>query len=162
MFVHSAAEMRTKFHIMQAKLIMSIWCFTVHCDLWKLCEGSLTALVPGGGPLLPPLHPGAEHVGGGRVEVPHLQAQPRGLAGELHLGVGGLPHLDLVLELLQQQTQISLLSLQTIMLALYLAGCGPGWGTAHDVAIIVILHHGLLPSMELPRKLPVYIRTYSL
>ena len=34
MFVHSAdklAEMRTKFHVIQAKLIMSVWCFTVHC-----------------------------------------------------------------------------------------------------------------------------------
>ena len=33
MFVHSAdklPEMRTKFHIIQAKLIMSVWCFTVH------------------------------------------------------------------------------------------------------------------------------------
>ena len=33
MFVHSAdklAEMRTKFHVIQAKLIMSVWCFTVH------------------------------------------------------------------------------------------------------------------------------------
>ena len=32
MFVHSAdklAEMRTKFHVIQAKLIMSVWCFTV-------------------------------------------------------------------------------------------------------------------------------------
>ena len=36
MFVHSAdklAEMRTKFHVIQAKLIMSVWCFTVHCDI---------------------------------------------------------------------------------------------------------------------------------
>ena len=35
MFVHSAdklVEMQTKFHIIQAKLIMSVWCFTVHCD----------------------------------------------------------------------------------------------------------------------------------
>ena len=34
MFVQSAdklAEMRTKFHIIQAKLIMSVWCFTVQC-----------------------------------------------------------------------------------------------------------------------------------
>ena len=34
MFVHNAdklAEMRTKFHIIQAKLIMSVWCFTVQC-----------------------------------------------------------------------------------------------------------------------------------
>ena len=34
-FVHSAdklAEMRTKFHIIQAKLIMSVWCFTVQCN----------------------------------------------------------------------------------------------------------------------------------
>ena len=34
MFVHSAdklAEMRTKFHVIQAKLIMSVWCFTVQC-----------------------------------------------------------------------------------------------------------------------------------
>ena len=32
MFVHSAvAEMQTKFYVIQAKLIMSIWCFTVHC-----------------------------------------------------------------------------------------------------------------------------------
>ena len=33
-FVHSAdklAEMRTKFHIIQAKLITSVWCFTVQC-----------------------------------------------------------------------------------------------------------------------------------
>ena len=31
--MHSAdklAEMRTKFHVIQAKLIMSVWCFTVH------------------------------------------------------------------------------------------------------------------------------------
>ena len=36
MFVQSAdklAEMRTKFHIIQAKLIMSVWCFTVQCSL---------------------------------------------------------------------------------------------------------------------------------
>ena len=36
MFVHSAdklAEMRTKFHIIQAKLIMSVWCFTVQCHV---------------------------------------------------------------------------------------------------------------------------------
>ena len=36
MFVHSAdklAKMRTKFHFIQAKLIMSVWCFTVHCCL---------------------------------------------------------------------------------------------------------------------------------
>ena len=36
MFVHSAdklAEMRTKFHVIQAKLIMSVWCFTVQCYL---------------------------------------------------------------------------------------------------------------------------------
>ena len=36
MFVHSAdtlAEMQTKFHIIQAKLIMSVWCFTVQCSL---------------------------------------------------------------------------------------------------------------------------------
>ena len=35
MFVHSAdklAKMRTKFHIIQAKLIMSVWCFTVQCQ----------------------------------------------------------------------------------------------------------------------------------
>ena len=35
-FVHSAdklAKMRTKFHFIQAKLIMSIWCFTVQCPL---------------------------------------------------------------------------------------------------------------------------------
>ena len=34
MFVHSTsklAETRTKFHIIHAKLIMSVWCFTVHC-----------------------------------------------------------------------------------------------------------------------------------
>ena len=33
MFVHSTnklAETRTKFHIIHAKLIMSVWCFTVH------------------------------------------------------------------------------------------------------------------------------------
>ena len=33
-FVHSAdkvAEMWTKLHVIQAKLIMSVWCFTVHC-----------------------------------------------------------------------------------------------------------------------------------
>ena len=32
MFVHSAdklAEMRTKFHVIQAKQIMSVWCVTV-------------------------------------------------------------------------------------------------------------------------------------
>ena len=35
-FVHNAdklAEMRTKFHIIQAKLIMSVWCFTVQCNV---------------------------------------------------------------------------------------------------------------------------------
>ena len=35
MFVHigdKLAEMRTKFHVIQAKLIMSVWCFTVHCN----------------------------------------------------------------------------------------------------------------------------------
>ena len=42
-FVHSAdklAEMRTKFHIIQAKLIMSVWCFTVHCEhyMWTFCH----------------------------------------------------------------------------------------------------------------------------
>ena len=41
MFVHSAdklAEMRTKFHIIQAKLIMSVWCFTVHCyPMFYMC-----------------------------------------------------------------------------------------------------------------------------
>ena len=33
------AEMRTKFHVIQAKLIMSVWCFTVHwCHLGdELC-----------------------------------------------------------------------------------------------------------------------------
>ena len=39
-FVHSAdklAEMRTKFHIIQAKLVMSVWCFTVHW--WRLGAG---------------------------------------------------------------------------------------------------------------------------
>ena len=33
--MHSAdklAEMRTKFHVIQAKLIMSVWCFTVQCN----------------------------------------------------------------------------------------------------------------------------------
>ena len=33
--MHSAdklAEMQTKFHVIQAKLIMSVWCFTVHCE----------------------------------------------------------------------------------------------------------------------------------
>ena len=33
--MHSAdklAEMRTKFHVIQAKLIMSVWCFTLQCD----------------------------------------------------------------------------------------------------------------------------------
>ena len=38
-FVHSAdklAEMRTKFHVIQAKLIMSVWGFTVHCALLPL------------------------------------------------------------------------------------------------------------------------------
>ena len=36
MFVHSAdklAEMRTKFHVIQAKLIMFVWCFTVQCHV---------------------------------------------------------------------------------------------------------------------------------
>ena len=35
MFVQSAdklAEMRTKFHVIQVKLIMPVWCFTVQCD----------------------------------------------------------------------------------------------------------------------------------
>ena len=35
-FVHSAdkmAEMRTKFHVIQVKLIMSVWGFTVHWSL---------------------------------------------------------------------------------------------------------------------------------
>ena len=45
MFVHSAdklAEMRTKFHIIQAKLIMSVWCFTVQCwlTLDVACQGA--------------------------------------------------------------------------------------------------------------------------
>ena len=34
MFVHSEdklAKMQTKFHVIQVKLIMSVWCFTVHC-----------------------------------------------------------------------------------------------------------------------------------
>ena len=34
--MHSAdklAEMRTKFHVIQAKLIMSVWCFTVQCQV---------------------------------------------------------------------------------------------------------------------------------
>ena len=39
MVVHSAdklAEMRTKFHVIQAKMIMSIWCFTVHWHcIWR-------------------------------------------------------------------------------------------------------------------------------
>ena len=42
MFVHSAdelAEMRTKFHAIQAKLIMSVWRFTVHCYIAEvLCK----------------------------------------------------------------------------------------------------------------------------
>ena len=41
-FVHSAdklAEMRTKFHVIQAKLIMSVWCFTVQCTV-ALCLDS--------------------------------------------------------------------------------------------------------------------------
>ena len=28
--------MRTKFHVIQAKLIMSVWCFTVHCYITQL------------------------------------------------------------------------------------------------------------------------------
>ena len=38
MFVHCAdklAKMQTKFHVIQAKLIMSVWCFTVHCERHK-------------------------------------------------------------------------------------------------------------------------------
>ena len=38
-FVHSAdklAEMRTKFHVIQAKLIMSVWCVTVQCHLLSI------------------------------------------------------------------------------------------------------------------------------
>ena len=37
MFLHSAdklAEMWTKFHVIQVKLIMSVWCFTVQCYHW--------------------------------------------------------------------------------------------------------------------------------
>ena len=42
MFVHSEdklAEIRTKFHVIQAKLIMSAWCFTVHCNytIYRFC-----------------------------------------------------------------------------------------------------------------------------
>ena len=40
MFVHSAdklAEMRTKFHVIQAKLIISVWCFTVQWYHSKYC-----------------------------------------------------------------------------------------------------------------------------
>ena len=40
MFVHikdKLAEMRTKFHVIQAKLIMSVWYFTVHCSLLLSC-----------------------------------------------------------------------------------------------------------------------------
>ena len=36
MFVHGAdklAEMQTKFHVIQAKLIMSVWHFTVQCNV---------------------------------------------------------------------------------------------------------------------------------
>ena len=36
MFVHSSdklAKMWTKFHVIEMKLIMSVWCFTVHCHL---------------------------------------------------------------------------------------------------------------------------------
>ena len=46
MFVHSAdklAEMRTKFHIIQVKLIMSVWCFTVQCDYMN--PGLLSAVL---------------------------------------------------------------------------------------------------------------------
>ena len=33
--VDKLAEMRTKFHVIQVKLIMSIWCFTGQCCLWS-------------------------------------------------------------------------------------------------------------------------------
>ena len=46
--MHSAdklAEMRTKFHVIEAKLIMSVWCFTVHCyhslKMWN-CHFTVT------------------------------------------------------------------------------------------------------------------------
>ena len=48
MFVHSAdklAEMRTKFHVIQAKLIMSVWCFTVQCDVQAYYRGAQACVV---------------------------------------------------------------------------------------------------------------------
>ena len=44
MFVHSAdklAKMRTKFHFIQAKLIMSVWCLNVHCQCQHGASSSL-------------------------------------------------------------------------------------------------------------------------
>ena len=46
--MHSAdklAEMRTKFHVIQAKLIMSVWCFTVQWTLSCLRHLSVVRLV---------------------------------------------------------------------------------------------------------------------
>ena len=47
--MHSAdklAKMRTKFHIIQAKLIMSVWCFTVQ---WELQSDQCTVYRAGHG-----------------------------------------------------------------------------------------------------------------
>ena len=49
MFVHSVdklAKMRTTFHVIQAKLIMSVWCFTLlHCALRPTSNGAVGAAV---------------------------------------------------------------------------------------------------------------------
>ena len=48
MFVHSAdklAKMRTIFHIIQAKLIMSVWCFTVQCEVKLIVARVATAVI---------------------------------------------------------------------------------------------------------------------
>ena len=61
MFVHSAdklAEKRTKFHVIQAKLIMSIWCMVLHCALLTAPGDSVLHWlpVPGAGWLPRPQH----------------------------------------------------------------------------------------------------------
>ena len=48
MFVHSADkldEMRTKFNVIQAKLIMSVWCFTVQCEVKLIVARGATAVI---------------------------------------------------------------------------------------------------------------------
>ena len=89
MFVHSAdklAEMRTKFRVKQAKLIMSVWCFTVHCAhllLAVLRYGHGALLLPDAGLQRVPDHRqrllGAGE--GGLVQGLDLQLLTRGQGG---------------------------------------------------------------------------------